>query len=80
MSTESPSPRQNVTALLNDEVRIDPAGIAQLLGASRGYVYKLRKTDPRFPAPVESSNNRTRWRLADVRAYLASQQPQGVQQ
>lgn len=81
MATANPTSSAEVAALVGDETRIDPATFAAALGGcSRTHLYKLRKTDPKFPAPVEQRHRRTRWRLADVRAYLAAQQPQGVTQ
>lgn len=57
-----------------DDRLITDREIAHLLGASRSWPWKLVR-DGRFPKPIQLSAHCTRWRLSDVRAWMAD--PQG---
>jgi prophage regulatory protein len=41
-----------------------------MIGASRSWPWKLAR-DGRFPQPIKLSARCTRWRLSDVRAWMA---------
>lgn len=57
-----------------DDRLISDREVAHLLGASRSWPWKLVR-DHRFPKPIQLSARCTRWRLSDVRAWMAD--PQG---
>lgn len=50
--------------------------VAHLLGASRSWPWKLAQ-DGRLPAPIRLTARCTRWRLSEIRAWMAD--PQGWQ-
>ncbi|CAM3793903.1 AlpA family transcriptional regulator [Kerstersia gyiorum] len=50
--------------------------VAHLLGASRSWPWKLAQ-DGRLPAPIRITERCTRWRLSEIRAWMAD--PQGWQ-
>lgn len=50
--------------------------VAHLLGASRSWPWKLAQ-DGRLPAPIRLTERCTRWRLSEIRAWMAD--PQGWQ-
>lgn len=50
---------------------MDTAGIAALLGCSRGHVTDRLTKRPDFPRPFINVSQKIRyWRLADVQAYM----------
>lgn len=51
---------------------------AHLIGASRSWPWKLAR-DGRFPKPIRLSARCTRWRLSDVRAWMADPTPWQVE-
>ncbi|MGX5659385.1 helix-turn-helix transcriptional regulator [Castellaniella ginsengisoli] len=59
---------QPVTA---DDRLIADREVAHLIGASRSWPWKLAR-DGRFPKPIKLSARCTRWRLSDVRAWMAN--------
>lgn len=53
-----------------DDRLIADREVAHLIGASRSWPWKLAR-DGRFPQPIKLSARCTRWRLSDVRAWMA---------
>lgn len=56
-----------------DDRLIADKEVAHLLGASRSWPWKLAQAG-KFPAPIKLSNRCTRWRLSEVRAWMADPQ------
>ena len=57
------------------------AEVADLLGVSKSYVYKLAQTNPDFPLPIVlgSENNKrssSRWVLSEIEDWVSSR-PRG---
>lgn len=46
--------------------------VAERFGISRVTVWRWRKTDPAFPAPITLSPGCVRWKLADIEMWEAS--------
>ncbi|MGO3741193.1 helix-turn-helix transcriptional regulator [Kerstersia sp.] len=59
-----------------DDRFITDREVADLLGASRSWPWKLVQ-DGRLPAPIRLTERCTRWRLSEIRAWMAD--PQGWQ-
>jgi prophage regulatory protein len=53
-----------------DDRLITDREVAHLLGASRSWVWMLTR-DGKLPAPIKLSQRCTRWRLAQVREWMA---------
>ncbi|WP_345797154.1 AlpA family phage regulatory protein [Castellaniella sp. MT123] len=64
----------SATSIDDGDRLITDREVSRLLGASRSWPWKLVR-DGRFPQPIRLSARCTRWRLSDVRAYMAD--PQG---
>lgn len=54
----------------NDDRLIADREVAHLIGASRSWPWKLTRAG-RFPKPIKLSARCTRWRLSDIRAWMA---------
>jgi len=55
--------------------------VADLLGVSKSYVYKLAQTDPTFPLPIvlgseHSKRSSSRWVLSEIEEWVNSR-PRG---
>lgn len=62
-------------AVLDDGDRfVTDREVSHLLGSSRSWPWKIARIG-KFPKPIVLSPRCTRWRLSDVRAYMAD--PQG---
>ncbi|MBC7203440.1 MAG: AlpA family phage regulatory protein [Pusillimonas sp.] len=59
-----------------DDRLITDKEVAHLIGASRSWPWKLVQAG-KFPTPIKLSSRCTRWRLSDVRQWMAD--PQGWQ-
>lgn len=71
MSYNPPQAPQAEDRLISDKE------VAHLLGASRSWPWKLVQ-EGRFPAPIKLSPRCTRWRLSEVKEWMAD--PQGWQE
>lgn len=52
--------------------------IAALAEAGESTVWKWAKVDPAFPKPLRLSKRSTRWRLAEIEAWLAAKQTEAA--
>ena len=59
-----------------DDRLITDKEVAHLLGASRSWPWKLSQAG-KLPAPIKLSPRCTRWRLSEIREWMAD--PQGWQ-
>jgi hypothetical protein len=52
---------------------IDEKGVRDVLCIGRNLFLKLRKTDPKFPKPIQlhQRNGKHLWRVADLEQYVA---------
>ncbi|WP_132580202.1 AlpA family phage regulatory protein [Paralcaligenes ureilyticus] len=57
----------------NDDRLVTDREVAQLLSASRSWPWKL-SSEGKFPQPIRLSSRCTRWRLSDVRIWMADPQ------
>lgn len=57
---------------LADQMRLDAKAVCTLCGFGRTKLYELVAAG-RFPSPLLDGPRFTRWRAADVRAYLEAQ-------
>lgn len=70
------SKRKPLPAELQDEALVDIKTAGAMLGlASTSPIYdRLRRQEPGFPPAIRLSKRCTRFRVRDIRAYIAMQQ------
>jgi predicted DNA-binding transcriptional regulator AlpA len=64
-------PASEVSPLVADIALIDVRAVAELLGVSESWVWERTKGG-HFPQPVRLGSRCTRWRVRDIRLYVAS--------
>ena len=60
---------------MNRSKILRPSDAANLLGISRGTLYRLIKSDASFPTRIHISMRCVGWRLADLEQWIASRGP-----
>lgn len=62
----------DLPATLAEQMRLDAKAVCALCGFRKTTLYR-RLADGTFPSPIKDGRRFTRWRAADVRAYLEAQ-------
>lgn len=57
---------------LPDDALTNVNVVAAIINCGVSTVWRYLALDPDFPKPIRFSKRNTRWRIGDIRAYLAS--------
>lgn len=72
MSTDLAAVEQAVSNMKKLNRALRDVEVAAVLGVSRVSVWRYARRFPDFPKPYRLSNGATRWREAEIEAWLAS--------
>lgn len=69
-TTQDMGPAAGTYGAQDTDRLISDKEVAHLISASRSWPWKLAR-DGKFPQPIKLSERCTRWRMSDVRAWMA---------